>query len=56
MSEKGRYILVYRDDNISFDPANNMLLRDNELIAKDVFQISTLGKDIFLYKTAEFSK
>jgi hypothetical protein len=56
VSERGRYILVYRDNNISFDPLSNMLLRNNEVIAKDVYLVSTLGKDIFLYKTDEVSK
>jgi hypothetical protein len=50
VSDMGRYILVFKDDNISFDPSGNRLFKNNEAIARDVVLVSNIDRDIILYK------
>lgn len=51
VSERGRYILVYKDDTISFDQYRGILQKNNEVMERDVSLIVTLGKGISLYRT-----
>lgn len=50
VSDSGRYILVFKDNNISFDLSGNRLFKNNEVIERDVALVSNIDKDISLYK------
>lgn len=50
VSDRGRYILVFKDNNISFDPSGNRLFKNDKVIEKDVVLISNIAEDIILYK------
>ncbi len=51
VSEQGRYILVYKDDAISFDQARGILQKNNEVVERNVSLIAIIGRGISLYRT-----
>jgi len=52
VSETARYIAVFKDPAVSYDPIKKILSRDHEIVARDVEVITALGKDGLLYRSS----
>ena len=52
VSETAPYIAVFKDPAISYDPDKKLLLRDHEIVARDIEVVTAVGKDGFLYRAS----
>jgi len=53
VSNTARYVAVFKDPAVSYDPVKKLLLRDHEIVARDIEVAAALGKDGFLYRYSE---
>ncbi|HXY53723.1 MAG TPA: hypothetical protein VEM40_03515 [Nitrospirota bacterium] len=53
VSETARYIAVFKDPAVSYDPAKKSLSRNHEIVARDIELVTSLGKEGFLYRSSE---
>jgi hypothetical protein len=53
VSENARYIAVFRDPAVFYDPIKKLLSRDHIIVARNIELVTAFGKDGFLYKSLE---